>query len=117
MTNDESIKSTDGEVKELDLVAEGMEHGERQVELEGQGAERRDHDLQPSPDRDPQIAELVIRRDGTEVGEDDLVERVLGVPGELVLDRSDGHHDAAGGDPEGVGAHRAILEPAQAAEV
>ena len=73
--------------------------------------------LRPVPTETRGIVELVVAGDRAEVGEDDLVERVAGVPGELVLDRADRHHHAAGRHVEYVRADRAVLEPAQAAEV
>ena len=63
------------------------------------------------------LTELVVAGDRAEVGENDLVKRIAGVPGKLVLDRADGHHDAAGGDVEGVRTDRSIIKPAQAGEV
>ena len=49
--------------------------------------------------------------------EDDLLEGVAGGEGKLVLDRAQGHHDAADRHAQGVGADGAVLEPAKAAEV
>src|SRR5271163_793478 len=45
------------------------------------------------------------------------MERIAGIPGKLVFDRPDGHHDTTGGYVECMGTDRPILKASQAAEV
>ena len=73
--------------------------------------------FRPVPTEILMLTELVVAGDRAEVGEKDLMERIAGVPGKLVFDRPDGHHDAAGGHIERVGTDRSILKAPQAAEV
>src|SRR6516164_6979060 len=91
-----------GEIEVLDFVAGLLEHRESQVKLERHGTERGNRDEQARTDRDSHGTQLVIGGDSSEVGEEDLMEGVAGVPRKLILHRRHGHHDASRGYVESV---------------
>ena len=79
------IEPAHGEVESTGLLSPNwLSTGKARSNSKGMGPNIGDIDFQAGPDRDPQVVELVVRRDGAEVGEEDLVEGIRGVPGKLV---------------------------------
>ena len=112
-----SIHRTHAEVEVTKTVTLGPSDREGEVETEGNRSHLGDFHAQSGADRGTDFVETVIAFDRTEIGEDDLLESIAGAEGKLVLDRAQGHHDAADRYAQGVRADGAVLEAAKATEV
>jgi len=92
---DSSVHRAHAKVEDAELVAGGVEVREGEVDDQRNGAELRNPHAEPGADRAPEIVELVVGLGGAEIGEEHLMERVGGLPGELIFERAVGPLESA----------------------